>query len=104
MGRPTVVTLKSKRDEKFIGHNDIIIHDLEHNWIVMRRYREGVEIERRYIAQVRSHNSTLNLKVLEAACKGILATAAVLALLIGHPETALAIVYILKALIEANAR
>jgi hypothetical protein len=66
----------------------------------MHHYRDGFEIERRYITPIHPHNPTFYKTVLVAAFKAVLATAVILALVSGHSDIALAILYLLRLVIE----
>ena len=72
----------------------------EKGLLVAYHYYDGKFIERQVIAQVEPVTPVIDSTVLNAVFKAMLATAAMMAILAGHSELALGIIYILKSLIE----
>src|SRR5690349_19701400 len=112
-----------KRDQDDPEHvgKELIVHTFEGDWIIYYSYHNGwKEISRRrnYYRyrneweevshqprlQTQKYRPPLNPAALTAAFKAMLATAAVMALINGYPEIALGIIYILKVIIEREAK
>lgn len=77
----------------------IVYHD-EDDLLFADHYYDGELRRREAIPWVAAPKAETNALVLNAAFKALLATAAVMALMAGHSELALGIIYMLQSLIE----